>query len=111
MLKGQVRAATRWITDHAPGSVLSPSDIDNGSGKNVFEDLKDKHPEPVVNDDKAYIECDELPLLIDVEATSGHIEKVARGLKGGAGLGGTTGGMWQDFLLCQSSRLEMLLLI
>ena len=46
MLKGQVRAATRWITDCVPGSVLSPSDIDNGSGKNVFEVLKDKHPEP-----------------------------------------------------------------
>ena len=75
MLKGQVRAATRWITDCVPGSVLSPSDIDNGSGKNVFEVLKDKHPEPGVNDDKAYIERDELPLLIDVEVTSGHIEK------------------------------------
>ena len=46
MLKGQVRFATRWITDRAPGSVLSPLDIDNGSGKNVFEVLKDKHPEP-----------------------------------------------------------------
>ena len=36
MLKGQVRVATRWITDSAPSLVLSLSDIDNGSGNNVF---------------------------------------------------------------------------
>ena len=57
--------------------------------KTVFEVFKDKHPEPSAVDDNAFIHCADLPVLVDVDVTSAHIEKVARKIRGSAGPSGT----------------------
>ena len=38
----------------------------------VLDVLKEKHPEPVSVDEKAFANCDELPAMMDVTITSGH---------------------------------------
>ena len=48
--------------------------------------LKGKHPEPKDAAEKAFLHCDELPPMADVDVTAAHIEKVAGG-RGGRGAG------------------------
>ena len=67
--------------------------------KTVFDVFKEKHPEPGVNVEEAFLECDDLPSLIDVDVTAGHVEKAARKLSGGAGPSGTDSDNWRAFLL------------
>ena len=107
MFWGQVRAAARWITNRAPGGVLSSSDVDS-SGKLVFDVLQEKHPAPGFTNDNAFVKCDVLPPMIDVDVTSGHVKCAARSLRGGAGPRRTSSSQWQD-LFCygaQSGRLR-----
>ena len=99
MLQGQVRSAVRWLTDRAPGQILTPTSVVDPSGKTVCDVLKEKHPEPRCVNEKAFIKCEELPPVMDVDVTGGHVERVGRKLQGGAGPGGTTAMQWQDFLL------------
>ena len=83
MLRGKIREATRLITERGgKGGVLNPNgmaeDKKGPMGKTVFEVLMEKHPEPGVVDEDAFLKCEKLPVLIDVDITGNHIEKVAR---------------------------------
>ena len=47
MMKGQVRAAVRWIMDRtSKGDVLDASACTESGSKTVFDVLKEKHPDP-----------------------------------------------------------------
>ena len=97
MLRGQIRAATRWITDRRSGGrgVLDPSS-EVESDKTVMDVLREKHPDPVIARERAFLQCGKLPPLIDVDLTGAHIEKVARRIQGSSGPGGTTAFQWQS---------------
>ena len=100
MLKGQVRAAVRWLTERADkGGVLDISTYTNDGPKTVLDVLKEKHPDPAQSSAEAFLSCSELSPLIDVDITGSHVEKVARQIQGSAGPGGSTASHWQDFLL------------
>ena len=109
MLHGRVCEAVRFVTDQARGGVLKPSDIDAKSGKCVFDVLREKHPPPGLASQDAFVSCSDLPLLVDVDVTSSHVEQVARCLRGSGGPGGADSYHWQCFLLhygAHSSRLR-----
>ena len=103
MLLGRVRAAMRFLLDRGNGGVLdSESEAyskQGALGKTVFEVLQDKHPEQRAPDRSAFLSCDELPPLEQVDVTSSHIEHVARSLRGSAGPSGTDADQWKSFLL------------
>ena len=104
MLRGQIRAATRWITDRrSGGGVLDPSS-EVESDKTVMDVLREKHPDPVIARKRAFLQCEKLPPLIDVDLTGAHIEKVTRRIQGSSGPGGTTAFQWQSFLLKYSAH-------
>ena len=66
MLKGELRAATRWITERGSGRVLSPCDEVGSEGRTVFDVLKEKHPDPAPFDERVVEEGDEeIPAGID----------------------------------------------
>ena len=110
MWRGKVRAAARWITERGSNGVLLLTDLVDGStDKAVIDVLKEKHPYPGMIDDSVCLEDDDLPVLMDVDVTGGHIERLARAFHGGVGPGGTTSSHWQSFLLCygaQSAKLR-----
>ena len=109
MLCGRVCEAVCFVTDWARGRVLKPSDTDANSGKCVLDVLREKHPPPGVSSGDAFVSCTDLPLLVDVDITSSHVEQVARHLRGSGGPGGTDSYHWQCFLLnygAHSSRLR-----
>ena len=89
MLRGRIRKAVCFVTDWARGGVLKPSDIDTKSGKCVFDMLREKHPPPGLAFQDAFLSCSDLPLLVDVDVTSSHVEQVARRLRGSGGPGDT----------------------
>ena len=90
MLKGQLRSAVRWVTERMhTGGVLHPSDVVENGSKSVLEVLENKHPEPSGTGADAFMPCDTLPPLIEVDITGSHVERVARGIQGSAGPGGT----------------------
>ena len=91
MLRAKVKDTHR-ITGH----VLTPTVVDSNSGKTVFEVLKEKHPLPGTVDPIAFIDCNTLPSLIDIDVTPSRVEKVAHCIRGGAG---TDSLQWQHFLL------------
>ena len=110
MLKGNVHAAVRWVSEKARG-VLKPTDlldVKKSNGKSVkmtvFEVLQQKHPDPVIPPMLALLPCAELPKLVEVEITGGHVLRVARSIKGGAGPGGCDACHWQDSLLCYGAH-------
>ena len=75
MLRGQIRAATRWITDRrSGGGVLDPSS-EVESDKTVMDVLREKHPDPAIARERVFLQCEDLPPLIDVDLTGAHIEK------------------------------------
>lgn len=99
MLRGDLRAATRWMTERGSNSVLNPLDvIDHETSKTALDVLKEKHPDPAMSEEGAFGDG-ELPTLVDISVTSGHVERVARALHGGAGPSGTNSGHWKSFLL------------
>ena len=111
MLRGQVRSAVRWMTERlssTSGGVLHPSAPAGTAGKTVLEVLKEKHPEPREAIERAFLSCDELPPLVDVDITAAHVEKVARQIQGSAGPGGTMALQWQRFLLGYGAHSERL---
>ena len=101
MLGGKVRETTRWITGHVAGGVLAPTptDIDSKTGKTVLQSLKDKHPPSERPDPAAFLTCDVLPPLTDVDIVASRIEQIAHKIRGAAGPSGTDSMQWQSFLL------------
>ena len=74
----KVREATHWITGHVAGGVLAPTDIDIKTGKIVLQSsLNDKQPPPGRLDPAAFLTCDVLPPLTDVDIVAFHIEQIA----------------------------------
>lgn len=98
VLQGRLRDATRWITDRSSGGVLKLSDI-LPDGTTVLQSLKNKHPEQENIDPNLFDYRDQMPLMIDVDVTASHVEKVARTLRGGAGPSGTDAEQWKSMLL------------
>ena len=90
VLRGQTRAAVRWLTDRNGGGVLCHSDVDGSSGKSVLEVLKSKHPQPGHVGVEAFVECCQLPPFVSVDVTGAHIGKVAMRIHGSGGPGGTS---------------------
>jgi len=101
MLENKIREATRFLTERQEsGGIMSPDD-DAGKpqGKTVMEVLLSKHPDQINPDEEAFVECEELPIFLDVEITSSHVVRVAHRLSGGAGPSGLSSSSLQDMLL------------
>ena len=78
-------------------NVLAATDIDTITWKTVLQSsLKDKHPPP---GRPAFLSCDVLPPLTDVDTVAFHIEQIAHKIRGAAGPSGTDSMQWQSFLL------------
>ena len=76
MMKGQIRAAVRWITERtSKGGVLDASACIGSGSKTVLDVLKEKHPDPSQSSVDSFLPCNELPPLIEVDLTSCHIDK------------------------------------
>ncbi|KAI5742861.1 hypothetical protein M8J77_012006 [Diaphorina citri] len=108
VLQGKLRDATRWITERGSSGVLEiDSILDDGT--TVLDALKGKHPPQQVPDPNVFLQCETLPLMVDVDVTCSHIEKVARTIRGSAGPSGTDSESWKCFLLrygAHSARLR-----
>ena len=61
--------------------------------------LKMKHPNQANPNPDAFIQCENLPSLIDVTVTECHIQKTAHKLSGSAGPSGVDSDHWQAWLL------------
>ena len=101
LLNGKIREATRFITERqeSGGVMLPHEDAIKPSGKTVLEVLKMKHPEQAESHPDAFVECEELPVLIDVTVTETHVRKTAHKLSGSAGPSGADSNHWQAWLL------------
>ena len=110
MLRGKVREErSRFITDRNSGGILDPhGDVSNSSGVSVLDVLESKHPPQADANLAAFIDCSDLPPLINVDITAANIERAARRLRGGAGPSGLDATQWQDFLLKYGSHSENL---
>ncbi|CEM21107.1 unnamed protein product [Vitrella brassicaformis CCMP3155] len=74
----------------------------------VLDVFREKHPPQQQPHEKAFLPCDDLPPLIDVNITDSTVERAARSLSGSAGLTGGDANFWQTFLLrygAKSGRL------
>jgi hypothetical protein len=100
ILQGRLREAVRFITDRQGGGVMGPDD-DAGkpAGKTVLEVLFSKHPEQRETSEEDFLECDELPALIDVDITSYHVMQAAKKLSGSSGISGFDSYQLQRLLL------------
>ena len=77
---------------------------DAGDGKTVLEGLLEKHPEQAEDNKDAFENCNDLPVLVDVDITGSHIEKAARSFTGGAGPSGADGDQLSTMLLNYESH-------
>jgi hypothetical protein len=70
------------------GGVLLPDDLCTKSGQPVADVLASKHPDVRSPDVNALPFYEIVPEFIEVDGTEAFVEKTARKLSGGAGLGG-----------------------
>ena len=115
IIQGKLRSAVRWIMDRDQNGLLIATDMTrmrNSDGDfvdmTVLDALRLKHPEPGETSEEACPSYDDLPDLIDLDITGGHIQMVARSLRGGAGPGGSDAAAWQDWLLRYGAHSERL---
>ncbi|CEM26622.1 unnamed protein product [Vitrella brassicaformis CCMP3155] len=111
MLEGKVRAAVRFVNERGGGGVLHPSAQaeKRPPGVTVLDVLREKHPPQQQPHEEAFLPCDNLPPLIDVDITDSTVERAARSLSGSAGPTGGDANFWQTFLLrydAKSGRLR-----
>jgi len=99
VIQGKLRDAVRWITERSEdGGVLRPDQITE-NGKTVLEILRNKHPEQMCPDPESFAVTDTLPVLLEVNITGRHIERVAHRIRGSAGPSGMDSEQWQAMLL------------
>ena len=67
--------------------------------KTFFQILQEKHPSQAVPPPEAFLSCDSLPFLEEVDVSASVIERVARKLHGSAGPSGSDSHRWQNWLL------------
>ena len=67
--------------------------------KIVFEVLCDKHPEQKIPEADDFMNCENIPPLIDVDRTAAHVDQAAKQLSGGAGISGFDSYQLQRVLL------------
>ena len=112
MLQGKIRAAVRWLSEKARGGILHPMDQVESKVSvklQVWEVLRNKHPNPSIPSNDPLIENEVLPEFEDVEICRSHVLKVVRQIQGGTGPGGCDAIHWQDALLpygAHSGRLR-----
>ena len=99
MLLGNPRAAVRYLTDREGGGVLEPHTPSGKDDQTVEETLKSKHPETRKPGAEAFQQYDNLPELLNLDLNERTVEKVARRLGGGAGLGGVNSTFLKQALL------------
>jgi hypothetical protein len=101
LLSGKIREATRFITERqeSGGVMLPHEDAIKPAGKTVLEVLQMKHPNQAEPHADAFIDCDVLPVLVDVTVTGAHVRKTAHKLSGSAGPSGADSTHWQSWLL------------
>ena len=64
-----------FITDRSEnGGILKPDDV-VGNGKTVKDVLEEKHPDQAEPSPEAFIICENLPALVEVDITEAHIKK------------------------------------
>lgn len=74
-------------------------DAGKPAGKTVLEVLFSKHPEQRETSEEDFLECDELPALIDVDITSYHVMQAAKKVSGSSGISGFDSYQLQRLLL------------
>ena len=101
LLSGKIREAVRFITERqeSGGVMLPTEDAIKPTGKTVLEVLQLKHPEQAEPHIDAFVECEELPAILEVTITEEHIRKTAHKLSGSAGPSGADSTLWQSMLL------------
>ena len=99
MLLGNPRSAVRYLTDREGGGVLEPH-IPSGKGDQTVEEaLKSKHPATRKPGEDAFQLYENIPELLNLDLNDKTVEKVARRLSGGAGLGGVNSAFLKQILL------------
>ena len=78
------------------------------TGKTVLEVLKSLHPEQAEANSDAIMDCEELPALLQVDITAGHVERVIRKLSGEAGISGVDSFQLQNLVLKYGAHSESL---
>jgi len=68
-------------------------------GCSVLDILCEKRPEPGVNDESAFMPCDVLPPLLDLDITADYMEHVAHQIQGSVSPGGSTSLQLHGYLL------------
>ena len=71
--------------------------------------LHEKHPDPGVIDESAFMPCDDLPPLLDLDITADYVERVAHQIQGSSGPCESTALQWHGYLLhcgVSSARLR-----
>ena len=93
MLRGQVCSTVRFITDRVTGGGVLVYDSSSGvPGKSVADVLREKHPEPCCSGNDAFLPCDSLPPVLDVDITADYVKGLLIVFKGLLA--------WLDRLLC-----------
>ena len=80
MMEGRIRSAVRLVTDRGGGGgVPDPEDEAHGRngplGMSVYDVLQEKHPAQRTVDPSAFLDCEVLPPLEQVDITAVHIER------------------------------------
>ena len=90
----------RFITDRVHGGGVLSLDASTGvPGNSVLDIWHEKHPEPGVIDESAFMPCDDLPPLLDLDITADYVEHVAHQIQGSSGPCGSTALQWHGYLL------------
>lgn len=64
------------MTDRYGGGILLPD------GQNVMQFLQNKYLPQMSPNENTFLLCENLPIMIDVDVTSEHIDKLVRSLHG-----------------------------
>ena len=100
MLRAQVHSVARFLTDRTHGGRILSLDASTGEpGHSVLDTLREKHPAPGVVVESAFLLCDVLPPLIDLDITAEYVEHVAQQIQGSAGPSGSTALQWHGYIL------------